>query len=72
MSEPAEDGVQPLWLDRDLAVWLHELAVTRFDGDVERAMNNCIRAVMIAEAQPDDPWAAVSWQAQSRSAGGKG
>lgn len=52
-----------------MALWLHTLADKYYDGDLQRAMNACLRAVMVAEAQPDDPWAAVSWQAQDRSRG---
>lgn len=57
-----------MWLDEDLAVWLRQVAVIHYDGDLERAMNNCLRAVMLAEKTPDDPWAGVTWRAQSRSA----
>lgn len=57
----------PLWLDLDVAEYLHQIADAYYDGDVEQAMNACIRAVMAAEKAPDDPWAGISQQAASRA-----
>lgn len=62
MSEP--EGL--LRLDDDVAVVLHRLADERYDGDVQSAMNDCLRAILFAELKPDDPWAAISHLAQSR------
>lgn len=65
MSEPSK-GRQPLWLDRNVAVWLHRVADEHYGGDVERAMNEALRAMMMAEANPEDPWAAINVQDASR------
>lgn len=67
MSESPDREIRPLWLDEDIAVFLHELADREFGGDVELAMNDCLRAIMDAMAQPNDPWAAVGGQARRKA-----
>lgn len=57
----------PLWLDRDVAEWLHRIADEHFNGDVEKAMNTCLNALMKAEEKPDDCWAAITSLAASRA-----
>lgn len=57
---------RPLWMDEDVAQFLHDLADLHYEGNVEKAMNESLRAVMIAMRTPEDPWAGVSWQARSR------
>lgn len=65
MSESPERG--PLTLDVDVAQWLHELADKDYAGDVGQAMNESLRAMMIAMREPADPWGAVSAQARWRA-----
>lgn len=65
MSEPNQ-GREPLWLDRTVAVWLHKIADEHYGGDVEKAMNEALRAMMAAEANPEDPWAAINLQSAFR------
>lgn len=60
-------AADPLWLALDVAEYLHKIADAYYDGDVEMAMNACIRAVMAAEQAPNDPWAGISQQAASRA-----
>ena len=66
MSEPTSDGPEPLYLDREVAEWLHRIANEYCGGDVSRAMNQGLRALMEAERKPDDPWAAISKLARAR------
>lgn len=61
-----------MWLDRKVAVWLHEVADQYYGGNVETAMNEALKAVMKAEQNPEDRWAAISWQAASRRRGSGG
>lgn len=67
MSESPDRAVNPLWLAEDVAEFLHDLADKEFGGDVELAMNESIRAIMVAMQEPDNPWAAVSWQARRKA-----
>jgi hypothetical protein len=55
-----------VWLDDDVAAWLHEQADEHFDGDVGRTLNSAVRVVMALVTQPQDPWAAVVTHAQVR------
>lgn len=69
MNDTSNEGFRPLWLDEDLAQWLHELAEgDHYDGDVQQVMNDCIRACMVAMTEPEDMWAGVSWQARAKAA----
>lgn len=47
-----------IWLDPDVAQWLHEQAERLFGGDTGLALNEFIRVLMAMERQPDDMWAA--------------
>lgn len=63
------DEVPPsarLWLDPDVARWLHLQADKHYAGDVERALNEAIRTVMLQVAEPGNPWAALQHQLRSR------
>ncbi len=68
MSESPDRAINPLWLDEDVAQFLHDLADREFGGDVEAAMNDCLRAMMAAMTPPSDPWGAVGFQARSKAA----
>jgi hypothetical protein len=48
-----------VWLDRDVAQWLHTTADREFGGNVELCMNEMLRVVMAVSTKPDDPWAGV-------------
>ncbi len=61
MTDSPDRGV--LYLDEDVSQFLHELADREFEGDVQMAMNETIRAMQVAMTKPQDPWASVSWQA---------
>jgi hypothetical protein len=61
------EGEGLLRLDDDVARVLHHIADQRFGGDVQTAMNDCLRAILLAELKPDDPWAAIMAQARSRA-----
>lgn len=52
-----------LWLDPDVAAWLHRVAEANYDGDVQRAMNVKLRVAMLATEPPDDPWKAAMYEA---------
>lgn len=57
-------------LDMDVAEWLHAMADAHYGGDVQLALNECLRALLVAEqAKPFDPWATVSHLARSRAPG---
>lgn len=58
-----------MWLDREVAVWLHKLANEHYRGNVQTAMNEALKAIMKMEQNPEDRWKAISWQAASRRRG---
>lgn len=58
-----------LWLDRDVAVWLHEIADKYFGGNIELTLNEMLRVPMAMSAKPDDPWAGIMAHQKSRSRG---
>lgn len=60
------EGEGLLRLDDDVALVLHDIAERRFGGDVQMALNEELRAILLAELKPDDPWAAIGYQAVSR------
>lgn len=45
-----------LWLDRDVAQWLHIEADRYFGGNVELCTNEMLRIVMAMSMNPEDPW----------------
>ena len=55
-----------LWLDRDVAAWLHRVADRDFGGDRQLALNGELRATMAADPVRDDPWALVRARAMVR------
>lgn len=55
-----------VWLDHDVAVWLHTEADRHYGGDVSKALNDTVRVVMAAVERPNDPWAAVVKQSELR------
>lgn len=57
-----------LRLDDDVAELLHEIAGQSFDGDVNLAMNECLRAILKAEKVPEDAWAAIGIRARAKAA----
>lgn len=64
MSESPDQGLR---LDDDVDRWLQELADRDFGGDAQLALNESLRAVMVAMREPQDPWAAVTWQARRKA-----
>lgn len=58
-----------VWLDRDVAAWLHLQADKYFGGDINLTLNEMLRIPMAMSAKPDDPWAGITAHRQARSAG---
>lgn len=52
-----------LWLDRDVAAWLHRVADERYGGDVQRAMNVKLTVAMLVDLHPEDPWRGIAFEA---------
>ncbi len=55
-----------IWLDMDVATWLHEQADRHYGGNVELALNETLRAVKARMTNPGDLWAMSRHQVQSR------
>ena len=51
-----------LWLDRDVAEFLHKIADEHFDGNVELTLNELIRILKAMYNKPDDMWAGIEAQ----------
>lgn len=51
-----------LWLDDDVARWLHFVADDRYQGDVGRAMNVMLRVAMKVHENPERPWSAILYE----------
>lgn len=51
-----------LWLERDVAEFLHQVADEYFDGDRPLALNELLRIPMAMYAKPSDVWAAIEQQ----------
>lgn len=58
-----------VWLDHDVATWLHVIADKYFAGNVELAMNEMLRVTMAMSTKPDDPWAGIMAQQKAHSRG---
>lgn len=58
-----------VWLDRDVATWLHLIADKYFAGDVGLALNEMLRIPMAMHNKPDDPWAGIMAHRWSKARG---
>jgi hypothetical protein len=58
-----------VWLDRDVAAWLHVQADRFFGGNVDLALNEFLRVVMEMSAKPDDPWAGIEAHRRAHARG---
>jgi hypothetical protein len=67
-TDEVPDG-EKLWLDRDVATWLHLEADRHFAGNVELCMNEMLRIVMQMSLHPDDPWIDVIQHQNARARG---
>lgn len=58
-----------LWLDRDVAQFLHVLADKYFGGNVELTMNELLRISMAMYNKPDDRWAGIEAHRRAHARG---
>lgn len=65
MSDDVPDYAK-VWLELDVAQFLHEEADLHYDGDVSVALNTIMRAVIKLSQNPEDPWAFIDKRMRTR------
>lgn len=58
-----------IWLERDVASWLHVIADRYFAGNTELALNEMLRIPMALSTKPDDPWAGIEAHRKAKMRG---
>jgi hypothetical protein len=58
-----------VWLDLDVAAWLHEVADKYFAGSVQLALNEMLRVPMAMSQKPDDRWVGLEAKKKAHEAG---